>query len=32
MIALVPIPSADNRMIRARHTCFCGEDGAEMIA
>ena len=32
MIALVPIPSADNRMIRARQTCFCGEDGAEMTA
>ena len=32
MIALVPIPSADKMMIRARQTCFCGEDGAEMIA
>jgi len=32
MIALVPVPSADNRPIRARQTCFCGEEGAEMIA
>ena len=32
MIALVPVPSADKSTIRARQTCFCGEDGAEMIA
>jgi len=32
MIALVPVPSADKSTIRARQTCFCGEDGAKMIA
>jgi hypothetical protein len=32
MIALVPVLSADKSTIRARQTCFCGEDGAEMIA
>ena len=32
MIALVPNPAAENKMTLARQTCFCGEDGAEMIA
>jgi hypothetical protein len=32
MIAPVPTPSADNSTIRARQTCFCGKEGAEMTA
>ena len=32
MIAPAPAPSVRRTTIRARQTCLCGEDGAEMIA
>ena len=32
MIDVVPAPSALKRTIRQRQTCFCREDGCEMIA